>query len=443
MGDVIDPSGASIDGLIDWLKERRVARPAASLADLLSNHQFEPERLVDLACIDLIQRRRMGHAVTVETYLNEFPTLADESTRLDLIDAELCVANELGNRSDVEHYIERFPDLAAPIRELVSLDGMVPPLHPGLVPLGDSRRSGDPTDESCQFLLPAGESPLQASESPSQARESALHAGKGPNAGRHVDAIFPFEIPRWFVSEKPVASSPGRWLIQGRDAKRGIALAMKVVELPTHLTATHHTQILDACEVAAKVRNRAWVVPSVATIAGRHLAVIRPWVFASPWRQFTATLSPDTQRRNLAAVAFAIQSAHDVGATHGGVHLDNLLLNHSGQVQLVDAICTANGLPRWLRCDEETGDTALQERTAIDVQGLIKLVLSHAVEWNEPEDRHFAGDLRGLAHRFPTEACGRIGDRLMGSHDQLDSAYGEGTAALPWRERLKQWLSRD
>jgi hypothetical protein len=88
MGDLVDPRDASIDGLIDWLSEKRRRDPVSRLSDLIAGHELDEHRLVDIACIDLMQRQRMEHPVSVESYLEEFPCLRNESNLLDLIDAE-------------------------------------------------------------------------------------------------------------------------------------------------------------------------------------------------------------------------------------------------------------------------------------------------------------------------------------------------------------------
>ena len=121
MAEAIDAEGESIDSLIQWLRSRRASDPDAPLTHLLAGRTLDPSRLVDVACIDLIQRRRMGHSVTTEHYLQEFPSLRRESTRLDLIDAELCVINELGGQCEASDFVERFPDLASPIRQESSI----------------------------------------------------------------------------------------------------------------------------------------------------------------------------------------------------------------------------------------------------------------------------------------------------------------------------------
>ncbi len=398
-----DPIRESIDGLIEWVRERRKDAPDARLTDLLAGHRLPTERLVDLACIDLMQRRRMGHAVTVETYLDEFPSLLGESSQLDLIDAELCVSSELGVRPDVEQYIQRFPELAAPIRELVRLDAATPEMiGSALIDVADSANCrDDSTNESAAF--------------------SIERFGK-TMAGRSDLSSIPIDLPDWFVGEKCVTSNPGRWLIQGRDCNRGTALALKVIELPGQLSAAEREVILGGCEAAAKVRNRAWNVPGVAAIENRHLAVIRRWVFAHPWPQSTISQPGESHccgaaLRRLASLAFAIQSAHDVGATHGGIHRQNLMIDHQGNVQIVDAICSRDGLVRWLRCPPECGvngqQSDLQYRMNLDVQGLIKLVMADSVAWQNDRASELADQLRNVADNHSDEASGMIGELLI------------------------------
>jgi hypothetical protein len=397
--DAIDDGGESIDSLIQWLRSRRTAAPDAPLSELLSDRTLAPSRLVDLACIDLIERRRMGHVVAIEHYLQAFPSLRRESTRLDLIDAELCVNRELGGHSDVEDLIGRFPDLALPIRELLALDVVAEPSRP-LEVCGSSGRESFDIDAAIDAASP----PLSVSPSSESTQESA-------------SSPFPVSIPEWFVAAKPIAHVPGQWLIQGRDSKRRIALAMKVIELPQHITRSQCDQALNACEAAARVQNRNWITPIVAAIAGRRLAVIRPWVFANPWPNSQSSRStPAVIHRHLSAIAFALQAAHEVGATHGAVHAENLLIDHDGRIQIVDAVCSGKGFLRWLdgRGQHESAPSPGQRRIALDTQCLIKLVAEqHCESANGSRPPDDLAELRRIAAENPSEACGRIGDHLL------------------------------
>ncbi len=122
MGGMVDPPHSSIDSLIDWLREQRRRDPCSPLSSLLADKKFDERRIVDIACIDLMERRRMGLAVTVESYLEDFSCIQDESNLLDLIDAEICVAAELGEQLQLDEYADRFPQLADQVTELVRLD---------------------------------------------------------------------------------------------------------------------------------------------------------------------------------------------------------------------------------------------------------------------------------------------------------------------------------
>ncbi len=258
----------------------------------------------------------------------------------------------------------------------------------------------------------------------------------------------PIDIPEWFVGEKCVASGPGHWLIRGRDSVRGINLALKVTALPPQLTTVQGEQILDACEMAAKVRNASWVLPSVAAIQQRHLGVIRPWVYGRPWQQLSATEDHRTQLRNLASVAFAVASAHQVGATHGGIHVQNLMVDHDGKVQILDAAASRVGLERWLSptsgcCDLEQ-ILSLDQRISVDVQDLIKLVAAASVDWDQKWAIDLLANLRRIATTCPREACALIGQELVQHADSQNPAI-EKTGQRQqrsWRIRLARWLTK-
>ena len=55
----------SVDRLIQWLKTQRAKKPDASLKELIGKVTVKPQQLIDLACVDLMQRRREGIAAVV------------------------------------------------------------------------------------------------------------------------------------------------------------------------------------------------------------------------------------------------------------------------------------------------------------------------------------------------------------------------------------------
>ncbi|MCG8649155.1 MAG: hypothetical protein MI861_04945, partial [Pirellulales bacterium] len=409
-----------MDGLIDWLREKRQSSPRASLADLLSHHPVNADRLIDLACIDLMQRRRMGQEAIVENYLDQFPCLADQSLRLDLIDAEICVAHELGICQDVEHYVERFPDLADAIGQLMQLDGQQQ--STSLLELIDSRHAGQDST-SC------------SADSGSSTQNVLAEPG------------LPVDVPDWFIPEKCVASSPGRWLIRGRDSSRRTALAMKVVELPAQVTPKEQSSILEACEQAAKVQNPCWVVPLVAAVQHRRLAVIRPWLFGHRWQHAIESAQRESELRSFASVAYALQAAHDAGATHGGLHLENVLIDHGGKVQLIDAVVSRDGLTQWLRGQNGPSPaprpSLFQRRRDHDLQSLIKLVAAASVDWQCQGSGSLLGQLRQISQQHANEGGGRMGDLLIQFADQRKrpSNQAPSPGLRWWPTKWMRWIS--
>jgi hypothetical protein len=283
---------------------------------------------------------------------------------------------------------------------------------------------------------------------PSQADDFSVDL-PGDATPQHVASMtdHPLDMPDWFVVAQCVGSGPGRWLIRGRDSVRGIALALKITELPAHLSSAQGKQILDACEVAAKVRNPTWVPPSVAAIQQRHLGVIRPWLFARPWQQCKATHDHGAQLRNLASVAFAVESAHRIGATHGGIHVENLMVDHAGRVQVLDAGSTRIGLERWLNPTASHADpdqiASLEERVHFDLQDLIKLVAAASVDWEQAWATDLMADLRQIAKQNQGDACGEVGQKLIRCADSVHPTNGAsagGSKRRSWRKRLARWI---
>lgn len=423
MDHIADPSRISIDDLIQWVRSQRQHNRTAKLSDLLSGHKVHNDRLVDVACIDLMHRRRLGDKTTVEDYVDEFSELGSESHVLDLIDAEICVAQELGQPVSVEDYVKRFPKYGDAIGELVQLD-IVPPvaMASAIIGLGDSRRvSDDSTEGSAEFSV---------------APMPEIHDGK-------MEIAFPVELPEWFVPEESIACSPGRWLFRGREVDRGDKLALKVIELPAQISGEQQQKLLDACETASKVRNRHWIAPTVAAIQNRRLAIVRPWVFAQPWHRGDESIPRSTQLRTIASVAFALQSAHDSGATHGGLHAGNVLISHDGKPQILDAICNLEGANRWIREVSELPEPdALATSIQTDIQALIKLVAVAAVGWDDPWAGRIAAELQAIETQFPGQAGGRIGEHLirLADTDRLPSGATPPTTRGAWKGKVRQWF---
>ncbi len=329
MQATIDPTTASIDGVIQWLRNQRRSRPHSTLSELIDLSRASLSRLTDLACIDLIERRRLGQMFHVEDVLRDIPQLdSSDSARLDLIDAELCVQVELGLTIDMEDYRRRFPTLTPAIEALVKMER-------GTMTAG--------TDD-CEMRLDIG---LRGSGT-TVGKSSALHRGNAleridgeSNANRTL--VHSVQPPPWFIREQVLASGENSCLIRGRDSNANRSVGLKIIRLTLATTKREIDLLLEAVEASSRVRHPAWVTPEVAAIENQCLAVIRPWVFGTRWDQARRHSSPQTRLRDLARIGYALQSAHDTStktghAAHGGLHMNNLLVDVNGQVQIIDSV---------------------------------------------------------------------------------------------------------
>ena len=398
MPGTIDPANASIDGLIRWLRSQRRINPHSPLPELLNVSAISQSRLTDIACIDLIERIRLGQTTQVEDLLRELPLLANNhSAQLDLIDAELCVHMELGQTIDLAAYARRFPDLAGSIEALTKLNR-------------DASFTLAPAPANTR--APANTPPI-ASVHPSLA-SSMLDV--------HI------QPPPWFTREHVQASSERSCLIRGRDSNENRAVALKVIRLPHAISKNEIDAQLAFVEAASLVRHPAWVAPDVAAVEQLSLAVIRPWIFGIRWDQARRHASPQTKLRDLARIGYALQSAHDtanngVHAAHGGIHLNNLLVNSSDEVKIVDAgVSIQPAAGEMLGSDSIYHEChlATNQRRQSDVRSLCALLrLATAGGPNTDNDfRRRALTLDRLCQSFvaePNEAitCARLADAAL------------------------------
>jgi hypothetical protein len=388
--------------------------------------------LIELACIDLIERRRAGQEVSIESYLKPFPQLEQDEPLLDLIDAEICVVGELKQSIDPQSYQRRFPRLAKEIEELLGLEGSARTSGVSFGAIPVARRAGPASTHDGDSRDPSASFSVELSVTDDAHASDAL-----PSVGGH-----PLLAPEWFAAEKCFASGPGRWLIRGRDATRSVVMAMKVIQLTSQLHPGQSDRILDACEAASKVENPMWVSPKVAAIQHRHLGVIRPWVFAVSWRSVADKRDVASQLRDLASIAYCLQGAHQTGATHGAIHCENILLDHEGKLRLVDAVANRDGLRRWL---EQVDDShvagsilSLTERKQADTEDLIRLIASLATLWRKNWTGQLIDDLGALASSSSEQAPGAIGETLLRYADCPPKATKHSPS---WRNTWKRWLS--
>lgn len=458
----------SIDGLIGWLNEQRRENASASLAELLKGQVVDRNAVLDLACIDLMHQHRNGHPVGAEAYVRDFPQLSRTSDVLDLIDAELCVATELRVPVNLLSYCQRFPDLATEIEELVQLDinADAPCFH------WKSDTAGSRVDYSEVPQFDASSSTMNESDSRLSgfSVDLAVMSGEQRNETGASDADYPLPIPDWFLVDQCLARDNDCCLLRGRDDVRGVSLAMKIIRVPRLLKDRDVTDLLDVCEAASRVQNPCWIAPRMAAIQMGHLGVIRPWQFANPWQP--ASLRQVTEMsdvtdgiaigvhsdesanapldksivahrwRNLAAVAFAVESAHRVGATHGAIHAGNLAVDHQGNVCVFDATSSVYALKRWLD-DSSTVIQSLDQRIQMDVDDVVKLVCDTARWTSSPESERLVQQVRRAVLGDEESPLACIGEILMHYTDHHHVRQSSCVEQQPrWRTRISRWLSR-
>ena len=116
---------------ISLLRDFRSRKPDASFAEIVPACKPESHgSLVELACIDLIDRLRSGSSVRVEEYIAAVPELEGTDDVLELIDAEVCVRQELGTPANREELLDRFPQHASAIERMFVLDELEAQLRP-------------------------------------------------------------------------------------------------------------------------------------------------------------------------------------------------------------------------------------------------------------------------------------------------------------------------
>lgn len=440
----------AIDRLIDWLNKTRPLNPSERLVDLLQSsfcdhgqdvgELFSAEQLVDLACIDLIQQRRAGNPADVESLIAQFPSLQSDSRVLDLIDADICVQSETNPDWDAQNqaaqYATVFPQLADQINELIGMN-----VDAGCFLANQSSLQSGSSSAGSAFSSIQG-------QMEGQSLEISIDSNHENGSQTPVPLAGPIDTPDWFLGGQVVASGQdgtgghSHWLIRGRDAARRTAIAMKVIKLPATLHSDQADHILNACEKAAKVRNPAWVAPSVAAIQKQHLAVIRPWEFGTSWQTASDVNQVATRLKQLAMVAFALQAAHRVGAAHGCVHANNIVVRHDGSVRLVDVRSSCSGTSRW----SDQGFQANSRFWHSDTQDLLKLVVADVIDLPGNWSSGLQDAVQTLADCQSNESCGAIGDELIRRSDALRSTGDTPQSARTiqpqrsWRKRLASWI---
>lgn len=433
------PLHGSIDELIQWVERRRGAHPHQPLSQLIGAEQVDVDRLVELVAIDLIRRRRGGQDVLVEDYVRQFPLLGEsQSHLLDLIDAEICVRREMGETLATDCFSKRFPDLTDPIGQLMHLSPR-PPL-----PTGDPADAVNPPSGSIQIVDDGVNGQDQSDDfllsrdlTIAGVRSGVSSRSADPQGDDSIDAPIPIQPPNWMMGARCIATatnSVGRsWLIKGRDTERNDTVAMKIIPQPESLNREFRTRVLDLCEQTSNVTHPAWIAPRIAAVNNGHLAVVRPWIFGTPFSSIQTRLDAGKRFKIIVRIAFALSAAHRVGATHGGVKASNVILDHNSAAVLIDA---ASGVAGWEYAQsiwDNRLDKTLDARIRHDAQGLLGMIADECVHSTEPSRIAWLNLIASdLTHSDP-DACAKIGEQLQGLLDQPAASREPPTPRWWWR----------
>jgi hypothetical protein len=193
---------------------------------------------------------------------------------------------------------------------------------------------------------------------------------------------------------------------------------MKIVPLQDGLDRNQRMRILDICELTSSVTHPVWVAPRIAAIDHARLAVVRPWVFG---QTLSLGTTADECRQRLAMlvnVAFALSAAHRIGATHGGVHAANVVIDHQSKIHLIDATSGKAVWEHHLSIWDNDLTRTRDARISRDTKGLLRLIAAQCIE--SP-----TGEMKTWVHRISDgiepnrhDACARIGESLQSLLDK-------------------------
>lgn len=293
----------SVDRLIQWLKTQRVKKPDASLKELIGKATVTPQQLIDLACVDLMQRRREGIAAVVEDYTQQFPLLNQEAPLLDLIDAEICVLVELNQPPNDSDYAKRFPNQARSIAQLIQLSQNQLPQNSW------SDRSEEPPKKQ-PLDQPLKE---EIAETPDRLGGYRILRVLGHGAMGDVYEAKQVSLDR-LVALKT---------IRNRILHHPVTLARFTREAYSAAQLTHHNivQIYDFGE------DKGRYFFSMERVAGGTLAELV---------QRKRRLDPKLAAGYALQAARGLQFAHRHGMVHRDVKPANLLLSEAGVVKVAD-----------------------------------------------------------------------------------------------------------
>jgi serine/threonine protein kinase len=273
--------------------------------------------LLELIHTDLEYRFRAGETVQVEAYLARYPELADDTAAvLDLIVAEYDLRQrQLG--LTLEEYLQRYPqyrpELLASFRP-AGLD-RARALGPGRPsPRRHSRAAAGPTPTTAS-----------STEDPAQLPEKSRRAG------------LPAQLGKFEILARLGAGTFGT-VYQAHDTELRRTVALKVPHASERSTGEEAERFLREARSIAPLRHAGIValyevgqVEGVCYLASEFVAGL---TLAEQLR----TQRPDYRQTAelLAAVAEALDYAHEHGVIHRDVKPSNILLDAAGRPHLLD-----------------------------------------------------------------------------------------------------------
>ncbi len=344
-----------------------------NLCDDESHPQPSSAELIDIACLDLMQKRRNGHDACVEDYLRAFPALDHESPRLDLIDAEMCIRQELHCPQTKQQWTARFPRDVDAIGSLLGLDERA--VHPIILLSDSSHEHGTLKNAS------AVDAEFNMDESFSIATNDQTAVSVPGVAQDNTRLINHAATPDWFVGQKVFASGHGWWMVRGVHRDTHATYALKIITLPSTISGSQIRWLREVVSQSSLVNHPDWVTAESSTVYDGHLGVLRPWVHGVAWHDQPGEM--ETVVRRLAVVAMMVAAASASGQHHGGVHAGNLWIDHQGQLKLIDAGSSRRGIHQWLTGGSDEFMSQSQ-RTAWDCEELKSLIAATLMRSPEP-----------------------------------------------------------
>jgi hypothetical protein len=204
-------------------------------------------------------------------------------------------------------------------------------------------------------------------------------------------------------------------------------LAMKIVPLSATLGRKERTRVLDLCELSSSVAHPAWLPPRIAALDRGHLAIIRPWVFGAVG-PFVPAADGREAYQCLIQLAWALGAAHRLGATHGGVHFGNLVVDHQSQACWIDVMASVGGWSRYLSDWDNRLAQTLPRRVEDDARGLAGMIAQTAVRRGDQGLLALLADLERRLDYRDRQACVQIGEALQSFLDR----GGRGRRGWPW-----------